>query len=582
MKPDNLLIDQHGHLKLTDFGLSRIGLLGRQTRDGQLSFGGVRARTRVNSRPPSIDSYMSSPMIPADIHGSYFNPRTQSNPRLGSSPYLPIADDYSESSGSESMYNFFPRRNGNGGKGINDSPLQSFATELTADLRSHPTPGGTPPGEGKVVGTPDYLAPETILGLRGDDAAVDWVSASLILSMLFRELTMLCYQWALGVITYEFLYGIPPFHDETPEKVFENILSGHIEWHEEFIEVSPEARDFMERLMTLDPAQRLGVNGTEEVKDHPFFAGIDWDAVTTTEAAFIPQVTDPESTDYFDPRGAVLQLFHDEDRPVPGIGPISDSPQVTADASLQSVAPVPIIGHAAGSSTDDDFGSFSFKNLPVLKQANDDVIRKLRTDQLTPISHTLSEPTSLHSRRRSISNRVKKPSSVITTTDLSIKSSTNPPSPATSTSSIASSPSRGPPTPGSAGSHVRKPSDYSTVERFKLNHLDGDVLRRNSMPSRLRTASVSTSGEGSASESWTPPMSQVNHLDSNTPPSSVASIDLKRAPDPQDRAVTCLLAEDNPITAKIIETLLIRLGCRCVVVADGSEAISVAMGDISA
>ncbi|KAF8195718.1 hypothetical protein K438DRAFT_1934179 [Mycena galopus ATCC 62051] len=39
-------------------------------------------------------------------------------------------------------------------------------------------------------------------------------------------------------------------------------------------------------------------------------------------------------------------------------------------------------------------------------------------------------------------------------------------------------------------------------------------------------------------------------------------------------------AEDNPITAKIIETLLIRLGCRCVVVADGSEAISVAMGDI--
>ena len=42
-----------------------------------------------------------------------------------------------------------------------------------------------------------------------------------------------------------------------------------------------------------------------------------------------------------------------------------------------------------------------------------------------------------------------------------------------------------------------------------------------------------------------------------------------------------MLAEDNPITAKIIETLLIRLGCRCVVVADGSEAISVAMGDIS-
>ena len=35
--------------------------------------------------------------------------------------------------------------------------------------------GVTPPGEQKFVGTPDYLAPETILGLRGNDTAVDWV-----------------------------------------------------------------------------------------------------------------------------------------------------------------------------------------------------------------------------------------------------------------------------------------------------------------------------------------------------------------------------------------------------------------------
>lgn len=117
------------------------------------------------------------------------------------------------------------------------------------------------------------------------------------------------------------------------------------------------------------------------------------------------------------------------------------------------------------------------------------------------------------------------------------------------------------------------------MERFKLNYLDGGLDRRNSMPSRLRTASVSSAGDGSGSEAWNSSIGHGSgHLD--TPPSSVVSIDLRKGPDPNDRAVTCLLAEDNPITAKIIETLLIRLGCRCVVVADGSEAISVAMGDI--
>ncbi|KAI0939256.1 hypothetical protein AcV5_000725 [Taiwanofungus camphoratus] len=563
LKPDNLLIDQHGHLKLTDFGLSRIGLLGRQTRESQLgSDRGLRARARYSpsSRPPSIDSaYMSaSPVFTSDmlLGGSYFTQRTQSIPRPGSSPYLPLSDDYSEGSGSESVFPL--RRNGSKSQQLNDSPMQSFATELTTDLRSHPAPGVTPPGEQKVVGTPDYLAPETILGLRGDDAAVDW--------------------WALGVITYEFLYGLPPFHAETPEKVFEKILSGHIDWHEDYVEASADALDFMQRLMTVDSLKRLGANGAEEVKSHSFFAGIDWDKITTTEAAFIPQVTDPESTDYFDPRGAVLQLFHDGEQSTSNGQYVSDSPSIGGDATHIANSAPPALP-AGASPSDDDFGSFSFKNLPVLKQANDDVIRKLKNDQMTAISQTLSEPANLHGRRKSISTRVRKPSSVVI--DSSVKvASPNPPSPATSTSSIASSASRGPPTPGSAGSHARKPSDYGAVERFKLNLLEGDGIRRNSMPSRLRTASVSTTGEGSV-DSWpatggsTPP-----HFDVNTPPSSVASIDLKRAPDPNDRAVTCLLAEDNPITAKIIETLLIRLGCRCIVVADGSEAISVAMGDI--
>ncbi|KAI0307263.1 hypothetical protein B0F90DRAFT_1622303 [Multifurca ochricompacta] len=570
LKPDNLLIDQHGHLKLTDFGLSRIGLLGRQTREAQLmplERGGRATRTRYSphSRPPSMDSaYLSSPLIPADLigGGSYFNQQPASVYRQRTNSFLSSTDDVSESSGSDSFPNFFARR---AGGQMNDSPLQSFATELTTDLRSHSSPGGsgTPPGEQKFVGTPDYLAPETILGLRGDDVAVDW--------------------WALGVITYEFLYGAPPFHDETPEKVFENILSRRIEWLEEYIDYSIEARDFMERLLTVDPIRRLGANGADEVKAHPWFAGIEWDKVTTTEAAFIPQVTDPESTDYFDPRGAILQLFED-DQPVPTMQSSLQQGSVGIDVPHSEAVPVPRGGRDATTPADDEFGTFSFKNLPVLKQANDDVIRKLRTDQMAPITHTLSESGVGHTRKRSMSAKKKVPSSVVTSFDAK-STITNPPSPATSTSSIASSPSRGsvpPSTPGSVAGHIRKPSEYGAVERFKQNYMDADVGRRNSMPSRLRTASVSSSmGDGSLSDAWPASIGHTSsHFEVNTPPSSVASIDLKKGPDPSDRAVTCLLAEDNPITAKIIETLLSRLGCRCVVVADGSEAISVALGDI--
>ena len=390
----------------------------------------------------------------------------------------------------------------------------------------------------------------------------------------------------MGVITYEFLYGIPPFHADTPEKVFENILSGHIEWHEEYVEVSPEAHDFMDRLMALDPARRLGANGADEVKDHPFFGDINWDNVTTSEAAFIPQVTDAESTDYFDPRGAVLQIFNDDEPPSLLAGAIHkmDTPSHSLDAPIPASTTVPVPftqNREATSSPADDFGTFSFKNLPVLKQANDEVIRKLKTDQMAPISQTLVD-TGAHNRRRSLSQRMKKPPGNVITSNIDTGkgSPTNPPSPATSTSSIASSPSRTNSIPGS-GNHARKPSEFGAVERFKLSQMDGDLIRRNSMPSRLRTASVSTSGDDSAPGSYAASVATSSLPEANTPPSSVASIDLKRGPDPNDRAVTCLLAEDNPITAKIIETLLSRLGCRVVVVADGSEAISVAMGDIS-
>lgn len=49
-----------------------------------------------------------------------------------------------------------------------------------------------------------------------------------------------------------------------------------------------------------------------------------------------------------------------------------------------------------------------------------------------------------------------------------------------------------------------------------------------------------------------------------------------------DRTLDVLIAEDNPISQKILETLLTRMGCRCVCVEDGPQALAATMGSIRA
>jgi len=370
----------------------------------------------------------------------------------------------------------------------------------------------------KFVGTPDYLCPESILGIGSDDCAVDW--------------------WALGAVMYEFLYGFPPFHADTPEKVFDNIISRRINWYEDQLEISPEARDLMERLMCMDPKQRLGAKGAPEVKAHPWFDDIDWATVMTCEANFVPNVTDPESTDYFDARGAKPQVFADE--------AIAEG-KALMKTSPTSATRQPADAQDSDRYVTDDFGAFTFKNLGELKQANDDVIRKLRTDQMTP---TLTVGVPRDRRLSVVAKMASRPKGSLP--DMI------PPSPATSSSSSASTPSRGPGTPVTPGPHLRRPSDQNPLDRVKSLEY-GEAPRRKSAPESARSASVSEEdqGEGTGRASITP----------ETQASS-------------DRVVDVLIAEDNPISQKILETLLTRMGCRCVSVNDGAEALAAAMADI--
>ncbi|XP_056375350.1 serine/threonine-protein kinase greatwall [Hyla sarda] len=144
--------------------------------------------------------------------------------------------------------------------------------------------GAVQPEKEKILGTPDYLAPELLLG-KSHGPAVDW--------------------WALGVCLFEFLTGIPPFNDETPAQVFQNILKRDIPWPEDEETLSVNAQDAINILLTLDNTKRAGL---KELKAHPFFHGIEWEILQNQPMPFIPQPDDETDTTYFEARNNAQDL----------------------------------------------------------------------------------------------------------------------------------------------------------------------------------------------------------------------------------------------------------------------------------
>lgn len=432
LKPDNLLIDQKGHLKLTDFGLSRMGLIGRQKRylkspnestPDLLKQGPfVRNTSMTSSRSASFDlqggpSPAATPVMTPDLAGSLGQPSYFSLNRdlkIGRE-HARRKSGYRSDSGNSDTFNIMFRNFSLDDKGQRGASIEEethsegggspdpYSLQPTTS-HSNQGPHGTPPLSGmlpppmalfdpedhnrRFVGTPDYLAPETINGL-GQDEMSDW--------------------WSLGCILFEFLYGYPPFHSDTPDQVFENILARKIDWpDEEEYPVSKEAKDLMERLMTLDPKARLGANmsekhssGGEEIRLHPWFSGINWGTLLEDEAQFVPAPGNPEDTEYFDDRGAALQSFAEEmedQASSPMATPGADYPDRPHDAlsrvrnqvnsMKRGLMPLHIPAHVRDGRSrrlsepvaNDDFGNFAFKNLPVLEKANKDVLQKLRAE----------------------------------------------------------------------------------------------------------------------------------------------------------------------------------------------------------
>ncbi len=99
---------------------------------------------------------------------------------------------------------------------------------------------------------------------------------------------------------FEMLIGYPPFFSEDPSETYNKILN----WEDHFeipddANISPQAMDLICRLMN-HKEERLGINGVEEIKAHPFFFGVKWRKLKEMKPPFIPDLKDIKDTKYFD------------------------------------------------------------------------------------------------------------------------------------------------------------------------------------------------------------------------------------------------------------------------------------------
>ena len=89
--------------------------------------------------------------------------------------------------------------------------------------------------------------------------------------------------------------GLPPFYDRNRQTMYRKILEAEIE-PPAFM--SPDALDLCQKMLIRDPTRRLGYDGADALKAHPFFKSIDWDALErrAVRPPWVPNVTSSTDT----------------------------------------------------------------------------------------------------------------------------------------------------------------------------------------------------------------------------------------------------------------------------------------------
>jgi serine/threonine protein kinase len=102
--------------------------------------------------------------------------------------------------------------------------------------------------------------------------------------------------WSLGVIVYEMLTGVMPFHENSEKETCDRVVTGIFE---PLQGVSKEASDFVSKLLVTEPKQRLGFNGPDEILNHPWLEGLSNSQLTPP---WVPLLESEISTENFEER----------------------------------------------------------------------------------------------------------------------------------------------------------------------------------------------------------------------------------------------------------------------------------------
>ncbi|XP_048126881.1 rho-associated protein kinase 2 [Alosa alosa] len=136
-----------------------------------------------------------------------------------------------------------------------------------------------------AVGTPDYISPEVLKSQGGD-------------GYYGRE----CDWWSVGVFIYELLVGETPFYADSLVGTYSKIMDhkNSLNFPDD-VEISKDAKNLICAFLT-DREIRLGRNGVEEIKRHPFFKNDQWtfDTIRDTVAPVVPELSSDIDTSNFD------------------------------------------------------------------------------------------------------------------------------------------------------------------------------------------------------------------------------------------------------------------------------------------